>query len=127
MQRSSAPVALGAVTSEENRALGATAFEAPVQRWAERAKAALGANEMPEEVRGLMELRRSPKPEPETDDEEQVEEIVPSASEAPYEQKLLKKRTISLGPEALRTFIVTREILGPARYRKPHRPGIGSR
>ena len=117
-----APRVLGAVTAEENR----RPAERPIQRYAERAKEMLAANEMPEEVRGMMQVRQSTQAQPETQ-EERVDEIVPPASESPYETSVRSKPRISLSQEALRTFIVTREILGPARFRNPHRRSIRSK
>jgi len=115
---------LGAVTAEEN--------ESPAARFIERARegarTALGANEMPDDVRAMMEAsRRSKKKKADETQSEVVEEIVAPASENAYEAVAIAKRRIPLDKDALRTFVVTREVLGPPRYRKPHRPGIRGR
>ncbi len=81
---------------------------------------------MPESVRAMVEAAQKAKPAPNSQ-AETVEEIVPPASEIPYEQKVKVQRRIPLDSESLRTFVVTREILGPARFRNPHRPGIQGR
>ena len=114
---------LGAVTAEENRELGP--LESQRERWTDRAKAALGANEVPAPVQALIESHR--KPDKATQDDERVEEIVAPSSEAAYEQTASVKTRISFAPAALRTFVVTREVLGPARFRNPHRLSIRSK
>ncbi len=118
-------VALGAVTAEEN--------ESPIVRWVDRTKAAFTEEDIPEAVRAVQEasakakqnlaqalIREQPI--------ERVEEIVsPASSEKAYEITATVHRRIPLDINALRTFMVTREVLGPPRFRKPHRPGVRGR
>jgi len=62
-----------------------------------------------------------------TADTERVDEIVPQESKLmrdAYEETTTVRRRISFDKESLRTFFVTKEVLGPPRSRKPHRPGV---
>ncbi len=62
-----------------------------------------------------------------TSDPEKVEEIVPQESPAmqdAYAEEATTRRRISFDRDSLRTFFVTREVLGPPRSRKPHLPGV---
>lgn len=120
--RARQPAPLGAVTAQEN--------QSPPPEREDRSRI---APIVPEEIRAIVELTRRSKQitqeeAPVDSQEERVEEIVPPASsEQAYETVASVRRRISFDKGALRTFIVTREVLGPPRFRKPHRPGIRGR
>ncbi|GEM_PF-2406319 len=129
---------LGAVTAEENRsdvpkAMTAREFaprEFTAKEFASREFTPEGA---PEQVRSLIESRKKTKRRKERPqerpqgNEERVEEIVSPASESAYETANVAPRRVPIGTEALRTFMVTREILGPPRSKRPHRPEFRNR
>lgn len=110
---------LGPVTAEENESQ-------PIER-EDRSHI---ATTIPEEIRAIVkETRRAKRQKQEAaqaeSQEEPVKEIVsPAPSEEAYDTFASNRRRISFDTEALRTFVVTREILGPPRVRNPHRPGV---
>lgn len=107
---------LGAVTAEENES-----------RPLEREDRSRTTPTIPEEIRVIVNETRLAKlkQRKEQEPEERVEEIVTTAaSERAYDITVTAKRRIAFNTNALRTFVVTREVLGPPRVRKPHRPGI---
>ena len=118
--RARQPAPLGAVTAEENQSLPR-----------EREDRSRITPTISEELRMVVEsVRRSKQQRQEEakveSQQASVEEIVsPSSSdEAAYETVASVRRRIAFDRDALRTFIVTREVLGPPRFRKPHRPGV---
>jgi hypothetical protein len=119
--RARQPAPLGAVSAEENQSI-------PLER---EDRSRIAPETTPEEIRSMLEsTRRSKRKKREAAQaeapEERVEEIVAPApsDEAAYETVASVRRRISFDTDALRTFVVTREVLGPPRFRKPHRPGV---
>lgn len=117
--RARQPAPLGAVSAEENQSMPR-----------EREDRSRITPTISEELRQVVEsTRRSKQKKQEAAQaeaqEERVEEIVsPASSEAAYEIVTTARRRIAFDMDALRTFVVTREVLGPPRFRKPHRPGV---
>jgi hypothetical protein len=123
--RARQPAPLGAVSAEENQFM-------PIER-ADRSRI---APTISEELRKVVESTRRSKQKKQKEAQEnqeaaqaeRVEEIVsPASSEAAYEITTAVRRRIAFDKDALRTFIVTREVLGPPRFRNPHRPGLRGR
>jgi hypothetical protein len=91
--------------------------------------------DVPESVRPLLEAARKPKrkkrkPVEATADGETVERIVadvPVIEVSAYDAVTPVRRRIRFDKEALQAFMVTREVLGPPRAKRPHRPGIRNR
>jgi hypothetical protein len=92
-----------------------------------------GEPELPPEVQRLLQYSRQRMPEPverqvEDEQPEVVEQIVPQRTvESPvqgqdaYTTPAATRPRFAFNRDALRTFVVTREVLGPARSRKPFR------
>ncbi|HZK76463.1 MAG TPA: hypothetical protein VFD13_06100 [Candidatus Kapabacteria bacterium] len=117
--RARQPAPLGAVSAEENQSIPR-----------EREDRSRVTPTISEELRAVVESTRRLKQKKQAEaqaatQEERVDEIVsPASSEAAYEIVTTARRRIAFDMDALRTFVVTREVLGPPRVRKPHRPGI---
>jgi hypothetical protein len=119
---------LGPVSAEENQPVRADrSIPLPASSYQDRSQPV--TEEPPEAIRPLMELaKRKKKLVPVND--EVVEEIVSPVSSLGmqnYEKVDAVRRQIPLDKDALRTFIVTRELLGPPRSKNPHRPGMRSK
>lgn len=86
------------------------------------------ADQTPEEIRPLMEsAKRRKQKEAVIANDEVVEEIVQPVATDAYDQVAVVRSQIPLDKDALRTFVVTRELLGPPRSKQPHRPGVRAR
>ena len=120
MRQQREPAVLGPVTAEENRTEPLRVDRSIVV-----------PDQATEEARQKLEdIRRAKKKKREAARQEQVESIVKPfapASDAAYETTASVRRRIPLDAESIRTFVVTREILGPPRVRNPHRPGVRNR
>ena len=120
MREQREPAVLGPVTAEENKVEPERIDRSIVV-----------PDQATQEARQKLDnIRRAKKKKREAAQEENVERIVKPmapASDAAYETVASVRTRIPLDAESLRTFMVTREILGPPRYRKPHRPGVRNR
>jgi hypothetical protein len=88
--------------------------------------------DVPESIRPLFEAARKPKRKKSkpVEPEEPVERIVadiPVVEVSAYDAVAPVRRRIRFDKEALQAFMVTREVLGPPRAKRPHRPGIRNR
>jgi hypothetical protein len=120
------PTILGPVSAEENRPIYADRsipLPTPTVN-VTRDRSIPIVEEPPEEIRPLMESAKRKKKK--KADAEVVEEIVQPVATDAYDQAASVRRHIAFDKDALRTFMVTREILGPPRAKKPHRPGMRS-
>lgn len=125
---------LGPVSAEENRSV-ATAYNSPMDEPQATVPQPSYLDMMPQELQKFVEGQRPKKKKKRAKEEvvdrqgkrqEKVEEIVTPISTGPdaYEESTLHRPKIRFDSDALRTFIVTREVLGPPRAKRPHRPGI---
>jgi hypothetical protein len=121
-------VVLGPVSAEENRPVyrdQPAPMPAPVIN-PDRGQSYAYPDQTPEEIRPLMDsAKRRKKKKQAQPDVEKVEEIVSPVAMGvdAYEQIATARRAIRFDKDSLRTFIVTREVLGPPRAKRPHRPG----
>ncbi len=89
--------------------------------------------QIPENVRNLQKASRRAKKMAEpvlspVQDDEVVDRLVTApVVEDAYAQKVFVRRGISFDRQSMRTFFVTREVLGAPRSRKPFRPGLRGR
>jgi hypothetical protein len=129
-QRTSVP--LGPVSAEENRPIyQAQQSQVPSQPPDyDRTRSYSQQVEPPKEIQPLLDsMKRRKAKKQEQQNDEQVEEIVQPVVMGPdaYDQVATVRRSISFDPDSLRTFVVTREVLGPPRAKRPHRPGVRQR
>jgi len=127
---------LGPVSAEENKLVYADrSIPLPTVAAAITRDRSL-PEDAPEALRPLIEsTKRKKRKKPASDEpvsygsatDETVEEIVPPVAADAYDQVSSIRRHIALDRSALRTFIVTRELLGPPRAKQPHRPGMRSK
>ncbi len=121
-------VVLGPVSAEENQPIyrdQLSPLPTPVIN-PDRGQSYSYPDQTPEEIRPLMDsAKRRKKKKQAQAGGEKVEEIVSPVMMGPdaYEQVATVRRGIRFDRSSLRTFMVTREVLGPPRAKRPHRPG----
>ena len=86
-------------------------------------------DEVPAEIKSLLQRSRRAKQQKAADVSEVAYEQTPQTIPAPVYDAydlptVVARRGISFDKESLRTFIVTREVLGTPRSRSPYRPGV---
>jgi hypothetical protein len=123
------PTILGPVSAEENQPVYADR-SIPLAMNVTRDRSLPIVEEPPEAIRPLMESARRRKKEVQANNDEVVEEIVTPASSIGmqnYEKVDAVQTRFALDRDALRKYVVIREVLGPPRSRKPHLPGVKNR
>jgi hypothetical protein len=128
---------LGAVSAEENRAASASARTALVANSEDQFFQDV-QQEVPEEIKPLMEQARRTKKKKRDDkqagnqpvSDEPVERLVKDVSSIGmqnYEKVDAVRKRFVLDRDAIRNYVITREVLGPPRSRKPFRPAMKDR
>jgi hypothetical protein len=129
-RRMSVPAAKGPVTPPE------TSVSRIAERWQSMSRETDEEtediqDEVPAEIKLLLERSRRTKRQEAADESEatyayeQTPQTIPAPTQDAYDQPaVIARRGISFDKESLRTFFVTREILGTPRSRSPYRPGV---
>jgi hypothetical protein len=117
-------------TSISDRAAYASASEAQFFQDAQQ--------DVPEQLKPMIEQARRKKQKKRDEkqagnrltSDEPIERIVPATSTIGmqnYEKVDAVQKRFALDRDSIRTYVITREVLGPPRSRKPHRPAMKDR
>jgi hypothetical protein len=135
---------LGAVSAEENRAASISGRSTSISDRAAYASASEAQffqdvqQEVPEQIKPMIEQARRTKKKKRDEaqagnrltSDEPIERIAQTTSTIGmqnYEKVDAVQKRFALDRDSIRTYVITREVLGPPRARKPHRPAMKDR